>query len=143
MTRYLVQIHDIRISYPDKDILLFDDDASGAFLHAKIHPQVEEAHTHSVGQILCMRIGPVFGGNVSPHNWKVFPQSRCKKEEHLQFSSNLDKIVQKHSTLVDLTQLPKYAEKYPSLVQAIAEKTNKGVITDGKWGPSQNSILID
>ena len=36
--RHLVQIFNIRIYYPDKEITLFDDDASGSLLHSKLHP---------------------------------------------------------------------------------------------------------
>ena len=38
--RHLKWIWNLRISYPKKDILLWDDDASGAFRNAKYHPDV-------------------------------------------------------------------------------------------------------
>ena len=68
MTRYLVQIHNMRISCPNKEIVIFDDDASGAFRHANLYPQATASHAHSVGQKLCIPVDPFFGSNVSPHN---------------------------------------------------------------------------
>ena len=49
MTRHLVQMRNLRISHPSKEILPFDDDASGVFRHVKLRPQVAEAHAYSVG----------------------------------------------------------------------------------------------
>ena len=81
MTRHLVQIHNIRMSYPHKEILLFNKDASGACPHVKLNPQVVVSHAYSVGQTLYMPIGSVFGANVIPHNWEAFAQFRRKKAE--------------------------------------------------------------
>ena len=83
MTRHLVQIYNLRISHPQTDILLFDDDAARAFRHVKLHPDVAAAHAYSVGQTLCMPTGSVIGSNVSPHDWEVLAQSRYMLVEHL------------------------------------------------------------
>ena len=76
MTRHLVQMCNLRISHPSKEILTFDNDASGAIRNVKLHSQVAAAHAHSVGQTLHTPIGSVFGTNVIPHNWEVFAQYR-------------------------------------------------------------------
>ena len=49
MTRYLVHTCNMRTSCPVKEILLFDEDASGAFRHANLHPRVVIVHACSVG----------------------------------------------------------------------------------------------
>ena len=72
MTRHLVQTHDLRTSCPSKDILLFDDEASGVFRHVTLHPYVAASHACSVGQKLCTPIGSVFVANVRPRNWEAF-----------------------------------------------------------------------
>ena len=41
LTRHLTRIYNLRISYPNTEILLCDDDASGAFRHVKYHPDIE------------------------------------------------------------------------------------------------------
>ena len=75
MNRHLVQIYNLRISYPRTGILLFNDDAAGEFRHVKLHPDVAAAHAYSVGQTLYFPTGSVFGSNSSPYNWVVFAQS--------------------------------------------------------------------
>ena len=66
MTRHLFRMHNIRISYHNRDIMLFDDDAAGAFRHVKLYPQVAAAHSYSFGQTLYVPIGTVAGANVTP-----------------------------------------------------------------------------
>ena len=51
MNRHLVQIYNLRISYPHTDILLFDDDAAGAFRHVKFHPKSESRRNAGTSQI--------------------------------------------------------------------------------------------
>ena len=48
MNRHIVQICNIRIFCPDKEILVFNDNASGAFCHAKLHLKLQHTtHTPS------------------------------------------------------------------------------------------------
>ena len=68
ITRHLVQIYNLRISYPHTDILLFNNEAAGAFRRVKLYPDVAAAHAYSVGQTSYVPTGSVFGSNVSPHN---------------------------------------------------------------------------
>ena len=52
MTRHLDQMHNFLMSFPIREILLFDYDTSGTFRHVKLHPKVVVAHIHSFGQTL-------------------------------------------------------------------------------------------
>ena len=61
----------LRITYPLEDILLFDDDASGAFRHIKYHPDITGAYAFIINKLLYLPLGLVFGCNVSPHNWEI------------------------------------------------------------------------
>jgi hypothetical protein len=54
--KHLICIHNLRIFYPKKEIELFDNDASGAFLHAKHGPDIAPA------------ISFVIGSNISPQS---------------------------------------------------------------------------
>ena len=133
-----------RASCPNRDLLLFDDYDSGAFLHVKLNPQLELAYVHPVGKIICMPIGSGFGASVISHSWEVFAQSLCKKAEHLQSSWNLPEIVHKHKALPCIIKRPKDTDKYPHLlVQVTADRIVKGVIIDGKRGPTQNTMISD
>jgi len=65
---HLKRIYNLRITYSNKEILLFDDDASGAFRHIKLHPDVAGAHAFIIRNKLYLPLGSVFGSNISPHN---------------------------------------------------------------------------
>ena len=68
MTRHLVQMCNIRVSYPEKEIMLFDGDNSGVFRYATLNPEVVVDYAYSVGQNLCIPTCSVFCDNVSPHD---------------------------------------------------------------------------
>ena len=72
MTRNLVQTCNLRASCTYDEIMLFDDDASGAFQNVKLHPQAVVTYAYSIGQILYAPISSVFGTKVIPHKWEVF-----------------------------------------------------------------------
>eukprot|EP00957_Ditylum_brightwellii_P068819 5224078-Ditylum_brightwellii.AAC.1 len=42
MPNHLIRIWNLRISYPDNDILLWNDDATGAFRQCKLHPDIAQ-----------------------------------------------------------------------------------------------------
>ena len=69
--RHLRWIWNLRVSYPQTDILLWDDDASGAFRNAKYHPDVCLAFAFRVANMLCVPTGVCFGGNTSSHPWEA------------------------------------------------------------------------
>ena len=89
MNRHLVQIYNLKISYPHMGILLFKDEVSGSLRHVKLHPDVAVARAYSVCQTLHVHAGSVFGSNASPHNWEVFSHSRCMLAEDLQSVADL------------------------------------------------------
>ena len=144
MTRNLVQTYNIRISYSDTEILLFEDEASRAFYHVKLHLDFAVAQAYSVGQTLRIPIGSIFGSNVIRHNWEVFAQSRFMLAEHFQASPDIKLLLQKHKALLGLFQPPTDLEKYPHfLVPAINYHIIVGVFSNGKQGLTKNTILVD
>ena len=53
-------------------------------------------------------------------------------------------IVCKHSAIVYLIKLPKDTEKFPHLlVQDVDDSFNKGLVSNGNRGPTQNAMFID
>ena len=134
MTRHLVQMNNLRMLRTSKEFLIFDNDASGAFRHVKMHTQVASAYTCSVDQTLCTHISSVFGANVITYDWDEFSQSCCKLAEHLQSSRDLSTIVHKHSAMTNAPHL---------MVQAAADSINKAVNSNGNRGPTKNAMFVD
>ena len=123
---------------------MFDDDASGLFCHVKLHTQVAVEYACYAGQTLCMPFCSVLSANVSPHNWEIFAQSRCKKVEHLKHSPDLPTITQKHSAIIELMQLPNDNDTCTHLlVQATNDRINKDIFVNDERGPTQNAMLVD
>ena len=65
------------------EILLIDDDSSGAFRHVKLHPDIAGDHFFVIGKTLRVPLGSVFRHNVIPHNWEVTDLDRNKIKEYL------------------------------------------------------------
>ena len=141
---YLKRIYNLRITYSNKEILLFDDDASGAFRHIKLHSDVAGAHTFIIRNKLYLPLGSVFGSNVSPHNWEVIALSRTKLAEWLQRQLNIREIAKKHKDLLNLIQFPEDVfQPKDGFVQATPDSINTGVIENGIRLPTQNVMFVD
>ena len=141
---YLKRIYNLRITYRFKEILLFDDDASGAFRHIKLHPDIVGAHAFIIGDTLYVPIGSVFGSNASPCNWEVIALSRTKLAEWLQTQPNIKEIEEKHEDLLNLIKFPEDAfHPKEEFIQATPDSKNKGVIVDGVHLPTQNAMFVD
>ena len=46
--KHLIRIWNLRITHPSEDILLWDDDVSGAYRLPKYHPDVAAAFSYSI-----------------------------------------------------------------------------------------------
>ena len=78
---YLKRIYNLRITYSNKEILLFDDDVLGSFRHIKLYLDAVRSHAFIIRSKLYVPLGSVFGLNVSSHNWEVIALSRTKLAE--------------------------------------------------------------
>lgn len=79
--RHLIQIYNLRISYPREEIFLFDDDVSGSFKLTKYHPDVAVTHSFKLDKSLYIPLGSTFGSNVSPQEFEVIAKARVRKAE--------------------------------------------------------------
>jgi len=125
--RHLTRIWNLRITYPDTEIYLWDDDVAGAFRLIKYNPYVASAFSAIVHNVLCVPTGQIFGGNTSAQNFEGLAIAR----EYLScfFSSQkYHHLIKKHSALLDNI---KYSPQPPSgttFVKATADATHTGVL---------------
>lgn len=123
---------------------MFDNDASRAFRHVKLHPDVAGARAFIIRNNLCVPLGSTFGSNVSPHNWEVIALSRTKLAEWLQMQPNIREIEEKHKDLLNLIQFPEDTfQPKDEHVQATPDSINKGVIENGIRLPTQHAMFVD
>ena len=75
-TRYLTRIWNLRITYPDQDILTFDDDVKSAFRQVKYNPQVASVFAFIISAFLFIPTGGTFGAVSSPSNFDPIARAR-------------------------------------------------------------------
>lgn len=140
--RHLIRIYNLRISYPNKDILLFDDDVSGAFRHVKHHPDIAAALSMTVEELLYVPIGQTFGANFSPSNFETFARARTQLSEFLQKDETL---IEKHKKYLDLIKFDADINSPSAIfVQATPDSINKGVFTSSTVrNPTENHMYVD
>eukprot|EP00957_Ditylum_brightwellii_P090016 6855743-Ditylum_brightwellii.AAC.1 len=71
-----IRIWNLRISYPDEGILLWDDDATGVFRQCKLHPDTAQVFSFIIELILFVPCGNTSGSNTSPANWEPIRRAR-------------------------------------------------------------------
>eukprot|EP00957_Ditylum_brightwellii_P069616 5287842-Ditylum_brightwellii.AAC.1 len=76
MPNHLIRIWNLRIPYPDDDILLWDDDTTGAFRQCKLYPDIEQVFSFIIEQLMFIPCGQTSGSNTSPFNWEPIRQAR-------------------------------------------------------------------
>ena len=68
LQRHINRIWNSRITFPRKELYLFDDDVKGAFRHSKYYPDVAGAFSFIISNYLLVSLGQTFGSLVSPQN---------------------------------------------------------------------------
>jgi hypothetical protein len=81
--KFLTWIYNLRITYPNREIYPIDDDVSGAFRHAKYHPNVVAMHSYLRSGYLAMATGGTFGDNTTPGNWEAIALGRQQLAQFL------------------------------------------------------------
>jgi len=142
LIRHLRRIWNLRITYPNDVIYLWDDDVAGAFRLIKYNPQIATAFAAIINSRLWIPVGQVFGGNTSAQNFEGIARAREYLSEHFSHSS-FSSLVQKHAKILDLIQ---YEHPPPStpLVKAAPCTTFKGVLdATGKPTNTPHNMFVD
>ena len=105
-TRHLIRIYNLRISYPNQELLLFDDDASGAYKHVKYHPDVAGACSFMIKNMLYVPLGCQFGQTVSGYRWEIIPKCRMLLAEYYQSQPCINDLVSKDAHIIDKIKFP-------------------------------------
>jgi hypothetical protein len=79
---FCIWIYNLRISYPNEEIYLIDDDVSGAFRHVKYNPNLVALHACILFGFLFMSTGQTFGNSPSPGNFEPLARAR---QQYAQF----------------------------------------------------------
>ena len=82
-SRHLEWSYNLRIIYPNEDILLYSDDVSGSFRWPRLNPFVSSAFSFLFFGTLYIPVGQVFGDNTSAQNFEPIAKARTILSRHL------------------------------------------------------------
>ena len=126
LSRIYSRIWNLRISYPDDDIVFHCNDVKSCFRQIKHHPDIIGAFSFIVFHQLWIQVGCTFGSDFSPSNWEGIRRTIEQLAQGL-FSDN--SLRDKHRQYLDLLQwdvsLDSKATK--RFVPACPDSRNKGV----------------
>ena len=74
--RYLVEVWNQSITYPNKEIYSFDNDVKRAFRQSKYHPDIASVFSFIIDNILYVALGATFRSGTSPSNFEPFARAR-------------------------------------------------------------------
>lgn len=122
---HINRIWNLRISYPNKDIFLWDDDVKSCFRHGKHHPDVMPAFGLIIDQLTYFYVGQTFGSVFSPANQEPIRRARAQLAQALFDDASL---VAKHKSLLAKVQFDVEAVHGATLVAANPCSRNSGVL---------------
>ena len=125
LQEHIKRIWNLRISYPDTDIFLWDDDVAGCFRHIKHHPDVAAAFGLVINQKLYFYVGQTFGSVFSPANQEPVRRAREQLAKALFDDTSL---VEKHRELLDTVRFDEQAPTGTRFAQAWPCSKNQGAI---------------
>ena len=138
--RFLIDIYNTRISFPDDPILLGTANIKACFRFPQIHADLTGAFGFIAGGHFFLAIAMVFGSIASASSWEPF----CRAIEALSaVYANRPDLVRKHKKYLDMIN---WATIDPSVVltKAVACAINQGVLDDtGVARPLPARIFVD
>jgi len=142
LIRHLKRIWNLRISYPNAIIYLWDDDVAGAFRLIKYNPQIATAFASIIHSRLWVPVGQVFGGNTSAQNFEGIAMARECLSEYMS-CAKFSYLKKKHSDILDLIQFEHPPSSLP-IVQAFPCSQHTGIM-DKNNNPTntQHHMFVD
>ena len=137
--RHFNRICNLRITYPKKKILLWDDDVSGAFRWSKYHPNLAASFAFIFAGVLYIHTGHVFGGNTSANNFEPIDHARCLLAKQL--SSNKS-LIKKHWSILKNIKFER-ERSFNTFSTAHSCSQNIGVIHNGVVDPTEHNMFVD
>ena len=141
-TRYLSRIYNLRISFPDSEILLFDDDVVSAFRQIKYHPNVLSSKGHCNRKYLFIQTALTFGDKSSPPEFEPFAGIRTALGTDLNATGQ--DTVPEYSDYLDAVQFAPPPPIGIVFAQARPDKFNQGVLDEnGNQEPTEYNMHVD
>ena len=138
--KFLIDLYNLRVSYPSARILLALADIKACFRHARIHPDLTGAFGFLAGGFYHLATAMVFGSTTSASSWEPF---RHAIEAMSVVFANRPDLVTKHRHYLDMIQ---WEELDPSImpVRATSCPINPGIFnSEGRPRSLPARIYVD
>ena len=141
---FMIWLYNLRITYPDLEIYIADDDVSGAFRLMKYHPNCMALHTSIQCGYCVINTGGTFGDNTSPSNFDPIGMARRQLSQYLwRTDPTVVARVKPHLPPMQLAAPPTH-EEVRGFVLADADDLNPGVLTpEGARRPPPYHMHVD
>lgn len=138
----LERIWDLRITYPDKDIVTHANDVKSCFKQMKLHPDVMPAFSIIIADFLYLQAALPFGTDFSPQNWEPVRRLIEILSEKL---FNDPSLRTKHRQYLDQIQWePSLGNVRARFVPAKACSQRRGVLDEnGLPVPTPQRLFVD
>lgn len=121
------RLYNLRITYPDRDLIIHANDVKSAFRQIKLHPDIMGAFSFIIADRLFLSCGLPFGADFSPANWEIIRQLLEELAVKLFDDASL---VAKHKQYLDQLQFDRSLGKTRrvAFARAIPDGFNSGVL---------------
>ena len=141
--RLFLRIWNLRISYPDDDIVIHANDVKSCFRQLKHHPDIIEAFSYVLFNHLWIQVGQTFGSDFSPANWEGVRRVIEQLAQSLFSDSSLR---DKHRKYLDKLQWDVSLDSSSSkrFVPACPDSQNQGVFdSEGRPLNTPHHVFVD
>jgi hypothetical protein len=142
LLRLYERVYDLRVTYPNKDIVMHANDVKSCFKQMKLHPDIMPAFSIMVADFLFLQTALPFGADFSPQNWE--PVRRLI--EILAEKLFDDKTLRaKHRKYLDKLQWNKaLGNRNVQFVKAKSCSKRQGVLdANGDPAPTPQDLFVD
>lgn len=128
---FMTWLWNLRITYPDRDLFIGDDDVSGAFRWLKYHPNLVAMHTSVQAGYGVFNTGGTFGDNTTPSNWDGLADSRRHVAQwHWLHDPNVVSSAKQYLPQLQFATQPRTMTNTVQYAMATADAIHKGVLDD-------------
>ena len=141
---FMVWLYNLRVTYPNLEIYLADDDISGAFRLMKYHPNLVSMHSSRQCGYCVVNTGGTFGDNTNPSNFDPLGLGQRQLAHYLwTAASSAVSTITPYLPALNLAPLPTSAD-VAAFRPADQDTTNPGVLSeDGSRKPPPYNMHVD
>lgn len=137
----LTWLWNLRISYPDRDILTWADDIAAAFRQCKMNPEIIQGFMYRIGTYACVSIAQNFGTNFAPSQFEAIAKVREVLAEHFQQDQS---IIDTYKDKLENITFDLSPVQPSQITPAAADSINTGVFTeDGTRQTTPQHMFVD